>query len=200
VDKLDLIVGTNSTWSIRAWLCLKLANVKFNEIVISLEKDNYQSKIAQYSDALLVPVLIDNDINVHDSLAITEFVNDITNIYPESKNHKALCRSLCAELHSGFMNLRANCPFSFEKVKPVVLTEPLNKEIERLTHIFKSAHGQFMFEQASPVDAFYAVLAFRLSSYGISLEGEAGEYQTKIQQWPLFIQAIEAAKSWNRKG
>jgi glutathione S-transferase len=197
VSNLDLIVGTNSTWSIRAWLCLKLANLEFNEIVISLEKDNYQSKIAQYSNAMLVPVLVDNDIHIHDSLAITEYVNDITPIYPNENAKKALARSLCAELHSGFMSLRANCPFSFEKVAPAVLTEPLNKEIVRLTHIFKNAHGHFMFETASPVDAFYAVLAFRLSAYGIELEGKAGEYQTQLQQWPLFTHAIAAAKTWN---
>jgi len=193
----DLIVGTNSTWSIRAWICLKLANIEFNEVVISLEKENYQSQIAQYSDALLVPVLVDNEMKIHDSLAIAEYVNDLSIIYPESKTEKALTRSLCAELHSGFMNLRANCPFSLESVSPVVVTEPLHKEIERLSKIFESAKGNFMFENASPVDAFYAVLAFRLSAYGIELEGKSGEYQTKLQQWPLFIEAIETAKSWN---
>ena len=197
MSKLDLVVGTHSTWSIRAWLCLKIAKLEFNEVVINLEKDNYQSKIAQFSDALLVPVLLDNNIHIHDSLAICEYVNDITNIYPESKKQKALSRSLCAELHSGFMNLRANCPFSLETVEPVKLSEALNKEITRLTHIFDNAQGNFMFEKASPVDAFYAVLAFRLSAYGIELEGKAGEYQTKLQQWPLFIQAISTAKHWN---
>ena len=197
MSKLDLVVGTHSTWSIRAWLCLKIAKLEFNEIVINLEKDNYQSKITQFSDTLLLPVLLNNDIHIHDSLAICEYVNDITNIYPESKKQKALSRSLCAELHSGFMNLRANCPFSLDKVEPVKLSEALNKEITRLTHIFDNAHGNFMFEKASPVDAFYAVLAFRLSAYGIELEGKAGEYQTKLQQWPLFIQAISTAKHWN---
>ena len=109
-----LTVGTDSTWSLRAWICSQLAGIDVRVKVINLSKVNAKSYIREVSQAGLVPILKDNDLNIHDSLAIAEYFNECSEntLFPKSKSQRAIARSLCAELHSGFINLRSACPFS----------------------------------------------------------------------------------------
>lgn len=197
---MQLIVGTDSTWSLRAWMCLQLANVEVSEKVIDLHDRNYKSQILQYSPAGLVPALITETTVIHDSLAITEYINELSPdlLFPENREERAVARSLCAEMHSGFMSLRGQFPFMLTTPeKPTDLDANIRRELARATVIFESANLPFMFESAGAVDAFYAILAFRLKSYGITLEGKAGEYQYSLLQWPLLKRAIEQAEKWH---
>ncbi|NRA62446.1 MAG: glutathione S-transferase [Psychrobium sp.] len=189
---MKLVVGTSSTWSMRAWLCLKLADVDFEEFVIDLAADSYTEQLQQHSASKLVPVLQLAKLQIHDSLAIAEYVNELADypLYPNDVNQRAIARSLAAELHSGFSTLRNECPFSLDKVIPVVMSPAIANEVARLECIWSQARGEFYFEQAGIVDAFYSVLAYRLATYGITLEGHAGQYQQSLLQWPLFKQAI----------
>ena len=193
-----LVVGRCSTWSMRALLCAKLANVSVELIPIPLGEEGYQEKLIKYSETMLVPLLLTEDIKVHDSLAIAEYLNEISNngLYPKNIKERAIARSLAAELHSGFFQLRGTCPFTFESVEAVSLDSKLIKELDRLITIFEAASGTFMFEQPGAIDAFYAVLAYRMKHYGIQLEGRAGEYQNALVAWPLFNEVLEEAKCW----
>ncbi|MBW3696680.1 glutathione S-transferase [Vibrio sp. T187] len=196
-----LIVGTDSTWSLRAWMCAQLAGSELNIIVIDLAKEDYKDKILAYSPTGLVPALQHGATTIHDSLAISEYFNELSTgrLYPESAEQRALARSYCAEMHSGFFEVRSQCPFTLDKTAPV--TEPssaFQKELERIEQIFSQAQGPFMFNEPSMVDAFYSILAFRLSSYGITLAGEAGQYQQSLLEWPLLQQAIDLASSWRK--
>ena len=200
--KLKLVVGTDSTWSLRAWLCLKLASLAFDEVVIPLGKTGYKDDLKEYSDTMLVPVLIDGRLKVHDSLAIAEYVNELsdTPILPKSRQERAIARSLCAELHAGFMNLRTLCPFTLDAVEPVQMTDELSREVKRLNEIWSSANDSFIFESASIVDAFFSVMASRISSYSIHLDGKAGEYQRSLISWTLFQDALNQARIWKKIG
>lgn len=199
---MKLVVGSESTWSIRAWICARLADISFEEVVIPLGNAGYREQLARYSDTLLVPVLMDKHLHVHDSLAIAETLNEQSGgkLYPSDPNERAQARSLCAELHAGFLQLRSGCPFSLNPVKTVQSIASLQAELERLGQIFSNARLPFMFDLPGAVDAFYAVLAYRLAAYGIKLEGEAGEYQQALIEWPLFQQALAAATTWGRYG
>jgi len=196
-----LIVGTFSTWSIRAWMCLKLANVTFSEQVVILENSDFKAILNKHSPTGLVPVFIDEYCKLHDSLAIAEYANELSAgiIYPDAINERALARSYCAELHSGFMHLRNVCPFHFSQQPAVTITPELRQELDRLIEIWFSAQGNFMFEKPSVVDVFYAVLAYRLFIYGIELPEKAGQYQQSLLEWPLFQSAITQAKSWSHE-
>ncbi|MDA7747373.1 glutathione S-transferase N-terminal domain-containing protein [Psychromonas sp.] len=196
---MKLIVGTGSTWSLRVWICLQLVDVKTSEVVIDLGSDDYQAKILEHSPTGLVPVLIDGNIVTHDSLAIIEHINEscLGSLYPDGVKDRALARSLCAEMHSGFMNLRQQFPFSVNAcAKSAVLNDDIQKELDRVETIFGSATLPYMFEFAGAVDAFYAILAYRLNSYGITLKGKAGEYQQSLLDWQLLNDAIAQAKHW----
>ena len=197
---MQLIAGTDSTWSLRVWMCLQLVNVKAPEHIIDLSSEDYKSKILAYSPTGLVPALIDGTVIMHDSFAITEYLNEQYRggLYPDSVKQRALARSLCAEMHSGFMLLREHCPFTLETAEQVTLTEELKAEVSRIQSIFESAEMPYMFEFPGAVDAFYAILAFRLESYGIKLIGKAGMYQQHLLKWSLLEQAIAQAKHWEK--
>jgi len=196
---MELIVGTDSTWSLRVWICLQIVNIKATDVVIDLTDADYKAKILAHSPSGLVPAFIDGHIEIHDSLAITEYLNEssLGGLYPDSVKQRAFARSLCAEMHSGFMNLRQQFSFTLKPVaKATLLSDEVKQEIARIEAIFESAELPFMFEFAGAVDAFYAILAYRLNSYGITLKGKAGEYQKSLLNWDLLKQAIIQAEEW----
>jgi len=195
---MELVVGTDSTWSLRVWICLTLANIKATDVVIDLNDDNYKTEILTYSPTGLVPAFIDGHIVIHDSLAITEYLNECAQgrLFPDSVKQRALARSLCAEMHAGFMQLREHCPFTLKPATKVTLTDELAQEVKRIETIFEAAQLPYMFEFPGAVDAFYAVLAFRLNTYGIELSGKAGQYQRSLLKWDRLQQAIAQAQFW----
>jgi len=196
---MELTVGTDSTWSLRVWICSQLAQLAVEVNVIDLTRSDFKSEILKHSTTGLVPSLNEGTFVIHDSLAIAEYFNECSDgaLYPSSSAERALARSLCAELHSGFMGLRAKCPFSLEQVDQLLeFTPDINNELTRIENIFKLAQLPFMFNSAGVVDAFYSILAFRLNVYGIKLQGKAGEYQESLLDWSNLKQAISLARSW----
>lgn len=198
---MKLILGTDSTWSLRAWICSQLAQVKSDLVVINLSRANYKSEILKHSSTGLVPALNEGSVVIHDSLAIAEYLNEVSNgsLYPNVPLERALARSYCAELHSGFFNIRALCPFTLEQVASLTdFDEKTKAELMRIESIFAAAHLPFMFNSAGAVDAYYAILAFRLNAYGINLTGKAGDYQKSLLDWPILQQAITLAGEWHK--
>lgn len=196
---MELTVGTDSTWSLRVWICSKLANLEVQINVVDLTDSDYKAEILKHSVTGLVPSLNEGTFAVHDSLAIAEYFNECSDgaLYPNLSSERALARSLCFELHSGFTSLRSQCPFSLEQVAPLLeFDNDIDNELIRIEKIFGSAHLPFMFSSAGVVDAFYSILAFRLNAYGIKLQGKAGEYQKSLLNWSILKHAIELAQSW----
>jgi len=201
-ETMKLVVGTESTWSLRAWICSQLAGIALDIIVIDLAAQDYKQQILKHSPTGLVPALITEDCVIHDSLAIAEYFNELSDhkLYPDSASERAIARSLCAEMHSGFTSLRTQCPFNVSgNIASVAINKNLSNELERVKAIFECANGRFMFEKPSVVDAFYAILAYRMASFGISLDGKAGEYQSSLLAWPLLKDSITLAKRWSTK-
>ncbi|WP_444928727.1 glutathione S-transferase N-terminal domain-containing protein [Microbulbifer sp. SSSA002] len=196
---MELTVGTDSTWSLRAWMCSQIAQLNVEVNVIDLTGRDYKAEVFKHSETGLVPTLNNGNINIHDSLAIAEYFNECSEgaLYPEHPYERALARSLCSELHSGFMNVRANCPFTLNQVEPLKkLNNDIRDELARVESIFEKANLPYMFESAGVVDAFYSILAFRLKVYGITFRGNAGDYQESLLDWPILRQAISLARSW----
>ncbi|WP_394248485.1 glutathione S-transferase N-terminal domain-containing protein [Vibrio profundi] len=201
-DTFTLVVGTDSTWSLRAWICAHLAEISVSVHIIDLAKENYKKDILQYSPTGLVPALLTPNGVIHDSFAICEYLNEVSaqRLFPDSLDQRTLARSLCAEMHSGFMHIRSQCPFTLDKVNSVTLvTDELKQELKRVESIFGSAKGKFMFDNASMVDAFYAILAYRIDHYGIQFSEQAGEYQQSLLNWPLLQQALQQAALWREE-
>ncbi|GAA6169562.1 glutathione S-transferase N-terminal domain-containing protein [Sessilibacter corallicola] len=196
---MELWVGTESTWSIRAWLCAQIAQIPVDVKVIDLTSESDKQRLAGKSPSALVPILIDGETLIHDSLAIAEYLNEISHgaLLPKDSRQRALVRSLCCELHSGFSHIRGQMPLSFAAVESVAENAELNREIDRITDIFFRAKRPFYSQEPGMFDAFYGVLAYRLNQYGVKLTGLAGQYQTDLLQWPLLQKSFDQARNWS---
>ncbi|EZH77116.1 glutathione S-transferase [Aeromonas hydrophila] len=197
MGSLVLTVGTGSTWAMRAALVLAMSGQEWQEQVFDLEDAKELQRLKRLAPAGLVPWLDHDGVRIHDSLAIAEYLHELCpehRLYPEARAERALARSLCAELHAGFRQIRTLLPFFLGA--PTRSEPPVEAigELARLQTIWSQARGPFYFGEAGILDAFYAVMAYRLASYGIQLPGQAGAYQQALLAWPLWQQTLVKAR------
>ncbi|HHQ4657713.1 TPA: glutathione S-transferase [Aeromonas hydrophila] len=197
MGSLVLTVGTGSTWAMRAALVLAMSGLEWQEQVFDLEDAKELQRLKRLAPAGLVPWLDHDGGRIHDSLAIAEYLHELCparRLYPEARAERALARSLCAELHAGFRQIRTLLPFFLGA--PTRSEPPVEAigELARLQTIWSQARGPFYFGEAGILDAFYAVMAYRLASYGIQLPGQAGAYQQALLAWPLWQQTLVKAR------
>lgn len=201
-----LVIGnkTYSSWSLRPWLFLKQMGVEFQEVRIPLYVDNSVTLIKSHSPSAKVPVLHDGDLTVWDSLAICEYVNEKYLNYaglPADIAVRAVARSLCAEMHSGFMGLRQefimNCRRNISGIQP---TAAAQQDIARISEIWRTCKqtygqsGEWLFGEFSMVDAMFAPVAFRFAGYGIAVGEIEQQYINRLLNLPAMQQWQQAAR------
>ena len=74
---LKLVIGNKnySSWSMRPWLALRANDIPFEETFIPLYTGAAdKQRILEVSPAGKVPILVDGDVTVWDSLAIIEYL------------------------------------------------------------------------------------------------------------------------------
>src|SRR5665213_3761887 len=105
-----------SSWSLRPWLAMKAAGIAFDEQVIPLYEPGSREQILKYSSAGKVPVLIDGETRIWESLAILEYLaekNPNAGLWPAEQGARGHARAVASEMHAGFQSLRKNCPVSY---------------------------------------------------------------------------------------
>ncbi len=207
MDELTLVIGNKnySSWSLRPWLLLQQAGIPFREIRIPLYTPTSREEILRYSPAGKVPVLLDGDMTVWDSLAICEHLAERfpqSRLWPQDRQARALARSISAEMHAGFPALRHNMSMNCRRVFPGKGHGPgVRDEIERIQTIWTScrerygAKGDMLFGHFTVGDAMYAPVALRFHTYGVSLRGAAGDYMETILALPPIQDWIAAART-----
>lgn len=201
---LKLVIGDKklSSWSMRPWILLKEKNIPFTEISLTLNTPEFHEKIKLYSNAGKVPVLVDDDVKIWDTYGIVEYLAETfpeKNLWPKDKTLRAVARSIVAEMHSGFTDLRKNLPMKIvEKLHGKSFPEEVWKDIQRIESIWKeclhSYKGPFLFgKEFTIADAFYAPVVGRFITYGIELGPEANEYVSKIRNLHSYKEWIEGA-------
>lgn len=206
---MELVIGTKrwSTWSLRPWLVLKRAGVDFAEIEIALRRgDATGDEIGRISPSRLAPALRDGDLVIWDSLAICEYLAEKypeAKLWPDDPALRALGRSACAEMHSGFQALRSECPMALDEApRAFELSEAAEKNVRRIvalwTALLARSHGPFLLGAWSIADAFYTPVATRFRTYGVKLAdyGDAGAaqaYSERLLETPEFLAWEEAA-------
>jgi glutathione S-transferase len=199
-----LIVGLKnySSWSLRPWVLLKHLDVEFKEIVLEHYGPGYRAEIAKYSPVGKVPVLIDDEMHVWDSLAIVEHVAERTGRgWPKELAARALARSISAEMHSGFQALRSQCPMNVrESGRHVEQTPELRRDIARIDEIWQDcrrrfgASGPWLFGGYSIADAMFAPVVTRFNTYSIEVSPESRAYMTVTLADPAYQEWLQAAR------
>lgn len=187
-----LVIGNRnySSWSLRAWLVLRKAGVAFDETRLLLDTPEFHAQVGQYSPSRRVPVLRHGDRTVWDSLAIAEYVNDEFaggRLWPRDPAARAHARSVSAEMHSGFAALRARMPMNCRAVgRRVPVAAALSRDIGRVSAIWHECRerfgrgGPWLYGKFSIADAMYAPVASRFRTYGVVLDGAAGDYARAV--------------------
>ncbi|WP_068829592.1 glutathione S-transferase family protein [Pseudomonas sp. BMS12] len=201
---LTLVIGNKnySSWSLRAWLALELAQVPYEEILVSLYGPQSRQRLLQHSPTGKVPVLKTEDGVIWDSLAIAEYLAERfpeAHLWPRGQAARALARSACAEMHSGFVALRSHMPMDLRRSQALAeVPAEVQADIARVCALWlecRQRHGRdgdFLFGHASIADAFFAPVAARLRSYRVALPQEAQAYVDSIYQWPAFQRWYQA--------
>ena len=188
---LTLVIGNKnySSWSLRAWLALRHCAVPFNEDHIELDQIDSASRIRAYSPAGRVPVLVDKDLTIWDSLAICEYLAERfpdARLWPQEAAARAAARSVSAEMHAGFTALRNELPMNIRASRRVQTSAQADVDIARVVAIWSScrvqhgARGGWLFGEFSIADAMYAPVVLRLRTYGIDVPGPAAGYMTHV--------------------
>lgn len=203
---LELVIGDKnlSSWSLRPWLVLKASGLPFKEVQVLLDRPDTAKKLRKVSPSQRVPVLHHNKLRVWDSLAICEYIHELApdkNLWPQDANHRAVARSLVAEMHSGFSGLRSQLSMDITlRTKIKHLTPQTIADIRRIVHIWteslKKSKGPFLFGEFGIVDAFYAPVVFRFESYGIEINNShVRKYKQAILKHPAVHEWVRGAKN-----
>jgi glutathione S-transferase len=203
---LTLVIGNKnySSWSLRPWLLMSYYELPFSEIKLPLDTPEFYQRIASYSPTMRVPVLLDGDETIWDSLAICEVINERYlqgKAWPENLKVRAAARSAAAEMHSGFVALRSQLPMNcHRKPNDYQWKEDAQRDIDRVQALWTDLrnryhqHGDFLFGEFSIVDAMYAPVCTRFKAYGVPMDGSVSKYVDTIYQLPAMQHWLAEAK------
>lgn len=201
---LKLVIGNKnlSSWSLRPWLLLRQADVPFEEVPIRLDRDDTAEQIRRYSPSGKVPALLVGDVAVWDSLAIAEFLaEERPELWPAQAEARAVARSVSAEMHSGFADLRRFMPMDFTARfgPPGMVLRGVAADIARITTIWNDCRkrygrgGPFLFGQFSIADAMYAPVCSRFTTYAVPLDEISSAYVAAVMALPAMQEWAAAA-------
>lgn len=209
---MRLLIGNKnwSTWSLRPWLALRRAGIRFDEVILPLRQDDTTARIrAAGSPSGKIPVLLDRELAVWDSLAVCEYLHEIApqaGLWPSEREARARARSATAEMHSGFSALRKECPMDLTLVADHVLSEDTERDVRRIVELWKglralyAGKGEWLVGPWSIADAFFTPVATRFRSYKVGLakygdDGSAQAYCELLLSDPDFLEWEAGARA-----
>jgi glutathione S-transferase len=206
---LTLVIGNKnySSWSLRPWIAMRVAGIPFAEKLVPLYETGSPEEIRRHSPAGKVPILLDGDIAVWESLAILEYLAEKfprAKLWPADTKARAHARVLASEMHAGFTALRRHCPMNMRRSKPRELPPDVQDNIERIDQMWADsrarfgAEGPFLCGAFGAVDAMYAPIVSRFNSYRIAVSAPARAYMDAVTALPAWQEWETAARaeSW----
>jgi glutathione S-transferase len=187
-----------SSWSLRPWLLMKALAVPFKDRIEPFAKsDNYEDFRA-FSPTGQVPVLLDGERRIWDSLGITLYLAERhPGVWPANEEARAFAQAVVAEMHGGFADLRNACTMNVGvRVTPQAMSPGLARNVARVRELLEQGLGRFAGPwlagaDFSAADAFYAPIAFRVRTYGLEVGGG--------QAWVERVLAHPAMRYWERQ-
>ena len=196
---LKLVTGNKnySSWSMRPWLALRANDIPFDEIFVPLytgEAD--KRRILDVTPSGKVPVLVDGDITIWDSLAIIEYLAERfpeKRLWPQDPTQRAHARSISAEMHSSFAALRNECGMNLHRpVGAIEMSADARADIARIQGIWAECReryakaGPFLFGAFGAADAMFAPVVHRFRTYEIAVEPQPRRYMDTMMALPAF--------------
>ncbi len=206
---LKLIIGNRaySSWSMRGWLAVKQSDEEFEEYVVPMFDAEWEKRREgdEFAPSLgKVPILWDGETVVWDSLAIIEFLADRYGsalFWPEDEGARGMARSMAAEMHSGFSNLRRDLPMNVRKsFPPMDLSDAVRDEIDRILQLWAQARarfggvGDFLFGNWCAADMMYAPVVTRFITYAVPVPSFAAVYMKAVLSHPHVSEWIDKAQ------
>ena len=204
--KLKLVIGNKnySSWSMRAWVLLRQAGIPFEEIPLKFDENARAQGVEYFSPTRQVPVLLMNDAPVWDSLAICETVAELypeKRLLPEHPRRRAVARSICAEMHAGFRELRNAMPMNIRASLPGKgMSEAVQRDITRVVDAWCDCREQFggsgelLFGHFTVADAYYAPVVMRFMTYDVPLPPAARQYVEAVRGLPAVAEWMGAVR------
>ena len=201
---LRLIIGNKnySSWSFRPWLALEVAGIAFTETLISLEAADFKARVTELSGAGRVPVLIDGDVRVWESLAILEYLAEkfpAAALWPNDVAARAQARAIASEMHAGFTALRNQLPMNVARpIRQRALDAATAKDVARIDAIWSESRarfgGPFLFGPFGAADAMYAPVIWRFHTYAVEVSAAARAYMDAVMALPAWREWRDAAR------
>lgn len=193
---MKLLIGNRnySTWSLRPWLVLRHFGIAFEDEVLQLSGPGWRDVLAERSPTGKVPVLINGDLVIPETIAIIEYLAERypdAAIWPSDARDRALARAAAAEMHGGFSALRSQAPMNLRashpgKVDPDTVRKDLQRVEQLWGELLARSGGPFLFGAFSAADAMFAPLATRLRTYALPVSDTASAYVEAIYALPAF--------------
>lgn len=201
---LTLFIGNKnySSWSFRPWLALREAGIPFKERLVPFRygEPGGNAHFLEFSPTALVPVLVDGDIRVWDSLAILEYLAERhpdAGLWPRDRAARAHARAVCAEMHSGFAALRGECAMNMRREpRPLAVSDKARADVARIEALWADTRQRFgqggplLFGRFTAADAMYAPVVCRLHVYGHDVSPETRAYMEAVM-------ALEGWREWD---
>jgi len=208
MSTLKLIVGNKnySSWSMRPWLAMKAAGIEFTDEVIPFDFSNGNAAIKAVSESGRVPLLVDGDFRLWESLAIIDYVAELfpdKPVWPADIRDRALARAYSLEIISGFRGIRNACPMNLRRPKKAMpINADMAADIARIETIWhtsvRRSGGPFLFGAFSAADAMYAPVVNRFDVYLLSDHPETLAYIEAVKAHPAWLAwaADAAQETW----
>lgn len=206
--KLVIANKAYSSWSLRPWILMSMLDIPFEEDVIPLDTPEFRPRVDAYDAGSTVPILVDGDVTVWESLAIMEHLAERfpeRGVWPKDPKARAFARAISNEMHAGFRALRSACPMNVRKRHPAKdRGEAVAKDVARITHLWRSARerfgqgGPFLFGAFSAADAMYAPVATRFAGYSVAIDPVSAAWRDAVLGTPAFRawHAAAMAEPW----
>jgi len=211
-DRLVLYIGEKniSSWSMRAFVCMKLKGLEFEERTISLPGDKDRRQRVEISPTGKVPVLHHGRRVIPDSLAILEYLEETfpapayPGLWPSDPDERAHARWLAATMHSSFPHLRESMSFNlcFLPERPPATAAAL-ADAAQMLGLFESVlggkvgRGAFLFGPFGGVDAMFAPAVVRLTAFDVPTASTplAARYLAAVLEHPAVRAWMEPARA-----
>lgn len=200
---MKLLIGNKnySSWSLRAWLALRHFGIDFDEEQFLLSGEGWRERIRARSPSGRVPVLIDGDLAIPETIAILEYLHDrypAKGIWPSQRVERARARAIAAEMHGGFTALRSAAPMNLRASHPgKVDLDRIATDLRRIEQIWgdctQRSGGPYLFGSFTAADAMFAPIATRIRTYSLPVSDAAAEYVEAIYALPAFQEWLAEA-------